>query len=118
MKKAVLAPLCSALVIPGLGQVINQHIKKGVILLAVDFVLIIVFTIEMYQVLSAVMGTGVLNRDEPEMIMERFMAGDHTSLIFLLVAFGVLWIYSIVDAFLGGRKADELEEFHEKLYDR
>ena len=118
MKKAVLAPLCSALVIPGLGQVINQHIKKGVMLLAVDFVLIIAFTIEMYQILRGVIGTGVLNSDEPEMIMERIMAGDHTPLVVLFAAFGVLWIYSIVDAFLGGRKADELEELHEKLYDR
>ena len=118
MKKAVLAPLCSALVIPGLGQVINQHIKKGVILLALDFVFIIVFTIKMYQLIRGVVGPGVLNSDEPEMIMDRIMAGDHTSLVFLFAAFGVLWIYSIVDAFLGGRKADRLEEFHEKLYDR
>ena len=118
MKKALLAPLCSALVIPGLGQVINQHIKKGLILLALDFVFIIVFTIEMYQILRGVIGSGVLNRDEPEMIMERIMAGDHTPLFVLFAAFGVLWIYSIVDAFLGGRKADEVEKLNEKLYDR
>lgn len=118
MKKAVLAPLCSALVIPGLGQVINQHIKKGLMLLAADFVFIIAFTIEMYQIVRGVIGTGGLNSDKPEMIMERIMAGDYTPLVFLFAAFGVLWIYSIVDAFLGGRKADDLEKFHEKLYDR
>ena len=118
MKKAVLAPLCSALVIPGLGQVINQHIKKGLILLAVDFVFIIAFTIEIYQIISEVVASGVLNDNEPGMIMERIMAGDHTPLVFLSAAFGVLWIYSIVDAFLGGIKADKLEGFHEKLYDR
>jgi len=118
MKKAVLAPLCSALVIPGLGQVINQHIKKGIMLLAVDFVFTIAFTIEMYQIVRDVIGSGVLNSGEPKMIMELIMAGDHTPLVFLFVAFGVLWIYSIVDAFLGGRKADELEKYHEKLYDR
>jgi len=118
MKKAVLAPLCSALVIPGLGQVINQHIKKGVILLAVDFAFIIAFTIEMYQIVRGVIGSGVLNSGKPKMVMELIMAGDHASLVFLFAAFGVLWIYSIVDAFLGGRKADELEKYHEKLYDR
>ena len=87
MKKVVLAPLCSALVIPGLGRVINQHIKKGLILLAVDFVFIIAFTIEMYQILRGVIGPGVLNSDEPGMIMERIMAGDHTPLVFLSAAF-------------------------------
>lgn len=114
----MLAPLCSALVIPGLGQVINQHVKKGVILLGLDFVFIIAFTIETYQILRSVLGTGMSNSGEPEMILERIMAGDHTSLVFLFSAFGVLWIYSVVDAFLGGRKADEVEEFHAKLSDR
>jgi TM2 domain-containing membrane protein YozV len=118
MKKAVLAPLCSALVIPGLGQVINQHIKKGIILLAVDFVFIILFTIEIYQIVREVAQSEVLNSGDPEMIMERTLAGDHTSLILIFMVFGALWLYSVADAFLGGRKADELENFNEKLPDR
>ena len=118
MKKAVLAPLCSAFVIPGLGQVINQHIKKGVILLAVDFILIILFTIKMYQIIREVVESEVLNTGEPKMIMEQTLAGDHASLIFLFMAFGLLWLYSVVDAFWGGSKADELERFNEKLPDR
>ena len=118
MKKAVLAPLCSALVIPGLGQVINQHIKKGFILLTADFVFIILFTIEMYKIVREVAESEVLNSGEPKMIMEQTLAGDRTSLIFIFMVFGVLWLYSVVDAFLGGRKADELETFNEKLPDR
>jgi hypothetical protein len=118
MKKAVLAPLCSALVIPGLGQVINQQMKKGIMLLAVDFVFIILFTIEMYQIVREIAESEVLNIGEPEMIMERTLAGDHTSLIYIFMVFGVVWLYSVVDAFWGGRKADELEEFNEKLPDR
>ena len=118
MKKSVLAPLCSALVIPGLGQVINQHIKKGIILLAADFVFIILFTIEIYQIVREVAESEVLNSGEPEMIMERTLGGDHTTLIFIFMVFGVLWLYSVVDAFLGGRKADELEDFNAKLHDR
>jgi hypothetical protein len=33
MQKAIMSPLCSGLVIPGLGQIINQDLKKGIIIL-------------------------------------------------------------------------------------
>ena len=38
MKKSIISPLCSALIIPGLGQVINNNIKKGLIILGIVFV--------------------------------------------------------------------------------
>ena len=34
MKKAVIASLCSAFIIPGLGQILNNNIKKGLVILA------------------------------------------------------------------------------------
>ena len=69
-------------------------------------------------VIREVVESEVLNTGEPKMIMERTLAGDHTSLIFLFMAFGMVWLYSVVDAFWGGRKADELEKIDEKLHDR
>ena len=39
MKKIILSPVCSALIIPGLGQVINGNLKKGMVLLAMVFLL-------------------------------------------------------------------------------
>lgn len=108
MKKAMLAPLCSALVIPGLGQVINEHIKKGVILLAAVFVLIVVSTYEMYQMISDILSSGALANDTTT-IMAKVLSGDYTLLGSLLAVFTLLWLYSVIDAFIGGRKADELE---------
>jgi len=37
MKKSIAAPLCSGLVIPGLGQILNQQIRKGVLLMGLVF---------------------------------------------------------------------------------
>ncbi len=105
----MLAPICSALVIPGLGQVINEHIKKGLILLAVVFVLILVATYEMYQIVCDVLGPGGLNNDTAT-IMDKVFSGDYSLLGVLLAVFALLWIYSVIDAFIGGRKADELEK--------
>jgi TM2 domain-containing membrane protein YozV len=39
MKKSIAAALCSGLVIPGLGQILNQQIRKGIILLGLVFLL-------------------------------------------------------------------------------
>jgi TM2 domain-containing membrane protein YozV len=109
MKKAILSPLCSALVIPGLGQVMNQHIKKGVIMLAAVFVFLVAFTVQMYRIITAVMKSGAIKTGDPFLILDKIKAENYSTLYLLLAAFCVLWIYSIVDAFLGGRKADNLD---------
>ncbi len=109
MKKAMLAPICSALVIPGLGQVINEHIKKGIILLAAVFVLIVVSTYEMYQMVNDIIRSGVVTND-PTTIIHKILSGDYTLLGSLLAVFTLLWLYSVIDAFIGGRKADALEK--------
>ena len=110
MKKAIFSPLCSALVIPGLGQVINQHIKKGIIMLAAVFVLLVAFTVHMSRIITAVMKSGAIKTGDPFVIMDKIMAENHSALCPLLAAFCVLWIYSVVDAFFGGRKADKLDQ--------
>jgi len=110
MKKAILSPLCSGLVIPGLGQVINQQVKKGVTMLAVIFVLLVVFTVHMYRIITDVIQSGALKTNDPVVIMNKIKAEDLSGLWLLLGAFFVLWVYSVIDAFLGGRKADKLDE--------
>jgi hypothetical protein len=110
MKKAILSPLCSGLVIPGLGQVVNQQVKKGVTMLAVIFVLLALFTVHMYRIITAVIQSGAVKTNDPAVIMDKFAAQDLSGLWLLLGSFCVLWVYSVIDAFLGGRKADKLDQ--------
>ncbi len=110
MKKAMLSPLCSAFVIPGLGQVVNQQLKKGVIMLAMVFVLFLTLSYHLYQVLSSIIKPGISDPDEPPMILEKIMSMEYKLLILLTIAFIVLWIYSIIDAFFVGRKQDAIDE--------
>ena len=61
----------------------------------------------MYRIVCGIIRSGVLN-DDTTTIMDKILSGDYTLLASLLAAFTLLWIYSVVDAFIGGRKADAL----------
>jgi len=102
MKKAILSPLCSALVIPGLGQVINQHLKKGVAILAAVFVLLVGFTVHLYRVVQTVMMSGSVSLEDPASVVRKVMEQGASGLGVLLALFGLLWLYAVVDAFFGG----------------
>jgi len=112
MKKAILSPLSSAFVIPGIGQIINQHLKKGVCILAGTFILFIAALIKLYQILSAAMEAKNINPSESVLITEKFRAEDFSALWYLVGAFALLWIYSVVDAHRAGRKIDGKQGDH------
>lgn len=110
MKKAIVSPLCSGLVIPGLGQVINQDLKKGVCILSLVFILFIAGIIKLYRIMSNVLGNMDMNQTDPGMIMSRLRAEDPSILWYLLMALAVLWFYSVLDAYLRGKKIDRSVE--------
>jgi len=99
MKKTILSPVCSALIIPGLGQVING--MAMVFLLFLGAALKLVFFVQSY-----------VNRPE---IASHQTPGDLktlqlevlSSLVYFIVAFAMIWIYSVVDAFWTGKKQDK-----------
>ena len=101
MRKAVLSALCSALVIPGLGQAVNQKVFKALTILAAVFVLFLAAIIKLYIIISAAFeGGGVA----------RLKVQDFSSLWYLFGAFAVIWVYSVLDAFLEGKKIDRFDE--------
>jgi uncharacterized membrane protein len=95
MKRSLLSPLCSAFVVPGLGQILNQNFKKGLIILAVVLALFLAGTVKLAFMLKSIMrqpGT-------PSVHALR-------SLWYLIFPFVITWIYSVIDAFWTGRKLD------------
>lgn len=109
MQKAIISPLFSGLVIPGLGQIINQDLKKGIIILCAVFALFVVGIIRLLQIINSVFRSGHTDLSDPQALMARLGAEDMTLLWFLGVAFAILWIYAVADAYAGGRKMDQLE---------
>lgn len=109
MQKAIMSPLCSGLVIPGLGQIINQDLKKGIIILCAVFALFVAGIIRLLQIVHSVFRSGHTDLSDPQALMAKLGAEDPTMLWIIGVAFAILWIYAVVDAYRGGRKADQLE---------
>jgi TM2 domain-containing membrane protein YozV len=109
MQKAILSPLCSGLVIPGLGQIINQDLKKGIIILCAVFALFVAGIVRLLQIIHSVFRSGYTDLSDSQVLMARLGAEDPTMLWVLGVAFTILWIYAVVDAYMGGRKVDQFD---------
>jgi len=110
MKKAIVSPLCSGLVIPGLGQIINQDLKKGLLILGALFLLFVAGIVRLVCLFNAIFRSGGIDISDSQMVLARLRAED-TSLLWVMASlFVLLWIYSVVDAYAGGRRMDEMEE--------
>jgi hypothetical protein len=96
MKKSIAAPLCSALVIPGLGQILNQQIRKGLILLGLVFLLFVAAAVKLaFIITSLAPGSDPAEASQAAALSR----GDLLLMAGFLIAFAVLWAYSVVDAF-------------------
>ncbi len=106
MKKYILSTLCSALVVPGLGQVINNNLKKGVSILAIVFVIVVIGTIKLALVIDTLFEGMSFNNFDTKVFIEKTQDQDYFILWVLLIVFGIVWIYSVLDAFLTGKKIE------------
>ena len=106
MKKQIVSTLCSAFIIPGLGQVLNYHVKKGLILLGAVFILFIAGTVKLALLITSIVSPHVVTDLNTTVVMNNLKNEDPRMIYFLVITFGCLWLYSIVDAFWYGRKID------------
>ena len=110
MKRRFISPLCSAIIIPGLGQIINHQIKKGIILLGSIFLLFIAGIVKLAVMINALLTSHPEKSVGPESISETLLVENFSILHIILIAFLLIWLYSIVDAFLIGRIIDKNSE--------
>lgn len=110
MKKYILSPLCSALVIPGLGQILNHDLGKGITVLAIVFLLFIGGTIKLVFIIKSLLNQPAGMPYEPANILKILQGQDHASLLWLTIAFALVWLYSVLDAFWRGLKIERQGE--------
>jgi TM2 domain-containing membrane protein YozV len=96
MRKSIAAPLCSGLVIPGLGQILNRQIRKGLILLGLVFVLFVSGAVKFAFTLTSITASHDLQEASQKLVVN---GNDLFILAGIAIAFLILWIYSVVDAF-------------------
>ena len=109
MKDHIRAALLSGLVLPGLGQVVNRQILKGLGLMGLITVIFVAILIKLLIDLSAVMTQVVgpdlvMGPDTLSKIIEGLRQRNAGPLLFLGVFGAVVWAYGLVDAFLIGRR--------------
>lgn len=107
MKKFIIAPLCSGLVVPGLGQILNGQLRKGTILLGFVFVLFVGGAVKLAFIIPSL--TRVSDLSDPSE-MAALSQGDLLVLAGIAVAFLILWGYSVVDAFRVALRAERSEK--------
>ncbi len=110
MRKAIIAPLCSALVVPGLGQIINQQPRKGGAILAAVFLLLAAAVIRLLGAAQAAFDSSpATGGPSLKPFVTELLVRDAWILWLLLAAFALLWLYSVADAFRWGLRLDRQE---------
>ncbi len=114
MKYSFIPPLLSGLVLPGLGQVVNQQIVKGLILISlttfVFLFLLFKLLFDLSAVMREVMGPDLtLGPGEISKVILAMRARDMTLLYVFLIVGVVIWAYSVTDAFLVSRRLKSTE---------
>jgi uncharacterized metal-binding protein len=104
MKKYILSPLCSGLVVPGLGQILNKEIKKGLLILCAVFIIFVMGVVKLVFVIKSLLNQSPTA--DPMVLMESVKAEHFLSLWILAGLFAVIWLYSVVDAFLAARRLE------------
>ena len=106
MKKSIISPLCSALIIPGLGQILNNNLKKGITILGIVFLLFIGGVIK----LAFIITENYIDTEIKDIGQKVVYENGFYLLLIIIFAFGITWIYSVVDAFREGRIIDKNRE--------
>ena len=107
MKKIILSPVCSALIIPGLGQVINGNLKKGMVLLAMVFLLFLGAALKLVFLAQSYVNRPEIASHQTPGDLKTLQLEVLSSLVYFIVAFAMIWIYSVADAFWTGKKQDK-----------
>jgi hypothetical protein len=107
MKKYIISTFSSAVIVPGLGQVINGQVKKGLIYMGLVFIIVIAFVIKMTKIIMAILPRLDLEKVNVEAIRQKIDFTDYTVLRIITYIFLALWIYSIIDAFIIGLKIEK-----------
>ena len=112
MKRYITSTISSALVVPGLGQVLNGQIKKGLILMCAVFVIFTAGVIKLIPILMDILqglGPEELNLKGIQTAINtaKIDMMDNSTMGIIIVVLIIIWIYSIIDAFIYGLRVEK-----------
>jgi len=107
MKKSVSSTLLSAFVFPGIGQINNRQPLKGIILILLSTLTFVFFLFRIAgTVLRAIPEPDriALSPDVIASITQKVHAENQELILFTILILGLIWAFSIVDAYRFGKK--------------
>ncbi len=113
MKEKILAALLSAFALPGVGQLYNRHYRKGGIIIFSVLCATAVLLIRLSREIVTLLPTGGTYPPSWESIFllaEKVYQDNRGWILGYLIFFFVLWIYSVVDAYIRIRGTPSLPE--------
>lgn len=107
MKKYIISTFCSAVIVPGMGQVINGQIKKGLIHMGIVFIIFISFLVKAIRIVMNILPGLNTEKISSKTILDKIDFMDYTILRVIIYLFLLFWVYSIIDAFIVGLKIEK-----------
>jgi len=110
MNQPVKAALLSALVFPGVGQIVNGHVKRGWTFVAIVAVLLVLIISKLMQQALLVLeelqkkGAAIDINEVSRISAEVVSFSDNLFLNITLLLLMATWLISIVDAYRAGKK--------------
>ncbi len=112
MKRKFVSPIASAILLPGTGQLLNRQPLKALALIGCVTVLFLAILFKFLSDLNKALQTltaegldGPTYKDLTRIMGE----GDHTLLAVLILVFVGVWAFSVVDAYIYGKRLDVKE---------
>lgn len=101
-----MSTIASAIIVPGLGQVLNGQLKKGLIIMSVVFIFITAGIIRIVNIVMKLLPQIEGDAITQELLKEKVHQIDFSSIRIIIVILAVVWVYSIYDAFATGRRLE------------
>lgn len=104
----IVIPVALSLILgPGLGQLYNKEVKKGVVLIVLSFAILIWAIVWFRGVLQPLLPTDLLLMEPEAMktvvsrLVEEVLQNNSRAFYGFQILLGILWIYSVIDAYYG-----------------
>lgn len=102
MRRAVIAAILSALVLPGLGQIYNRRLRRGAALVVLMSLLLVSAVLALGLVLNRAleaMGEEIPKTGKWAALASHIHLGDLTFLLVILGLMAAVWVFGVIDAY-------------------
>ncbi len=104
MADYLLSTLSSALIVPGLGQILNKQVKKGLLLMCIVFIFTVGGIVKLADLIMEALSQLGPGEMTVKTIIEKLRGMDFSAIWFVLTVLVIIWGYSVIDAFLVGKR--------------